>query len=493
MDNASPSEAFVVDQFKASRSVRVARYITPIILWVGDYLAVIAALTLACVLRADILPMVFPGLSPFDANVFYVYICVPAIYSLFFLYEGSYTRQIPLWQGVERVFCVCFYVSALAIIIMYFLGKAEQISRLVVLMSWVFSFVMICGARIGLKRLLIFMGLWQRPVIIMGAGKTAELLCDAFERDKGLGYKVVGVLEDIWQERPLIQQVPYLGSFARAEEVIIESGVQDVILAVPGISRNQLMELTYRIQPIVRHLTIVPDLFGIPMGNMTVDTLFNEKTVLLRVHNNLLRKRNRLIKRIFDVAACCFGGMLMLPVLLFLVAIVAVSSRGPIFFTHQRVGQNGKKFWCYKFRTMRADGDEILKKHFQTHPEAKGEWEREFKLKEDPRVTKVGSWLRKTSLDELPQILNVLKGEMSLVGPRPIVHDEIAKYEDFIQDYYIVKPGITGLWQVSGRNNIDYPERVRMDSWYVRNWSVWMDLILLAKTVGVVLKKEGAY
>ena len=142
---------------------------------------------------------------------------------------------------------------------------------------------------------------------------------------------------------------------------------------------------------------------------------------------------------------------------------------------------------------MVMNSQEALEKHLAENPEAREEWERDFKLKDDPRVTKIGAFLRRTSLDELPQVLNVIKGEMSLVGPRPIIRDEIVKYGEYIHDFYLVPPGITGLWQVSGRSDTTYEERVEMDSWYVRNWSVWMDIVLLVKTIVVVLQKKGAY
>ena len=162
-------------------------------------------------------------------------------------------------------------------------------------------------------------------------------------------------------------------------------------------------------------------------------------------------------------------------------------------FAHKRIGQHGKEFPCYKFRTMCVDADARLKEYLAANPEAREEWERDFKLKDDPRVTRVGRVLRRTSLDELPQLLNVLKGQMSLVGPRPIVKAEIPRYGSYIADFYMVRPGITGMWQVNGRSDTTYDERVQMDSWYVRNWSVWLDLSLLWKTVSVVLNHKGAY
>lgn len=162
-------------------------------------------------------------------------------------------------------------------------------------------------------------------------------------------------------------------------------------------------------------------------------------------------------------------------------------------YKQKRVGKNGKEFNCYKFRSMVVDSKERLEKLLATNPEAREEWERDFKLKNDPRITKSGAFLRKTSLDELPQLLNVLKGEMSLVGPRPIVQKEVPKYEQYIKEYYMVLPGITGLWQVSGRSDTTYPERVAMDMWYVHNWSVWLDIVLLWRTAAAVIQSRGAY
>jgi Undecaprenyl-phosphate galactose phosphotransferase WbaP len=187
------------------------------------------------------------------------------------------------------------------------------------------------------------------------------------------------------------------------------------------------------------------------------------------------------------------GTICISPILLVIALWIYKDSPGPIIFKHMRVGKGGKLFPCYKFRSMCVDADKKLEALLKNNPDARAEWEKDFKLKDDPRITKSGAFLRKTSLDELPQIFNVLKGEMSLVGPRPIITDEVPRYGKYIEDYYMVRPGITGMWQTSGRSDIDYDERVQMDTWYVRNWNIWFDVVLLWRTFSVVLSKKGAY
>ncbi|WP_337384501.1 exopolysaccharide biosynthesis polyprenyl glycosylphosphotransferase, partial [Acidaminococcus timonensis] len=247
------------------------------------------------------------------------------------------------------------------------------------------------------------------------------------------------------------------------------------------------------IQPHVRNLGFVPDLIGLPVNGVEVDSLFNERMILMSLKNNLARPYNRMCKRLFDLVLTLVGVVLLSPVFLVLAILIKLDSRGPVIFAHQRIGKDGKLFPCLKFRTMCVDADRKLKEYLAANPEARKEWEAEFKLKDDPRVTRVGKVLRRTSLDELPQLFNVLSGQMSLVGPRPIVTAEIPKYGPYIKDFYMVRPGITGMWQVNGRSDTTYEERVQMDSWYVRNWGVWLDIMLLWRTFGVVLSHKGAY
>ena len=200
------------------------------------------------------------------------------------------------------------------------------------------------------------------------------------------------------------------------------------------------------------------------------------------------------VKTLFDFTLTAVGTVAISPLLAYIAYRIKKEDPGPIFFAHTRIGKDGKPFPCYKFRSMVVNSKEMLEKHLAENPEARAEWEREFKLKNDPRITPIGQVLRKSSLDELPQIFNVLKGEMSLVGPRPVVQEELDKYYgEAVKEYCSVKPGITGLWQVSGRSDVDYPERVAMDVEYVRTCNLWKDIVILYKTFDVVLNKKGAY
>ena len=204
-----------------------------------------------------------------------------------------------------------------------------------------------------------------------------------------------------------------------------------------------------------------------------------------RIHENLA-------KRAIDVAGALAGLLFFMPLFLIVYLLVRMDG-GPAIFAHPRMGRDGKLFNCYKFRSMVVDADGRLAEHLARNPAARLEWEQHFKLVDDPRITTVGRALRTTSLDELPQLWNVLKGDMSLVGPRPIVTAEGARYEEHIICYYSCRPGITGLWQVSGRNDIDYESRVGLDVSYVKNWSLLLDVVIILRTIGIVITRKGAY
>lgn len=489
------TEAKAQDQYLKYVTIltKVGQYIASIVLAATDYSVIVIALLSVWYLRSTVLPQIFPALLPFDINSTYVYCVIPLFYLSILTYEGMYTRCLPFWQSAKELFKVCAIVSTVVIVTMYFL-KVGHVSRLFIILSWLICFICLVISRYSVKRILAVFGLWQRPVVIIGAGKTAELLAKTFEEEPNIGYRIAGLIEDQHHERPLTRRYPYMGSFSNAEQAIKESGLKDVIIATPGLSREELIPLINRIQPYVKNLVIVPNLFGIPLGNLKVETLLNAQAVMLGVQNNLASLSNRLVKRIFDLVLGAIIFIAIFPVLCILTILIKLNSSGPVLHIASRLGKDGKQFLCYKFRTMYVNGDDMLGQYLADHPEAKYEWETYAKLREyDPRVTGVGIWMRKLSLDELPQIINVLKGEMSLVGPRPYLLREKEKMGYYFGTIIDTVPGITGLWQVSGRNNIDFEGRLQMDVWYVRNWSLWMDIMLLIKTIKVVLLKNGAY
>ena len=201
----------------------------------------------------------------------------------------------------------------------------------------------------------------------------------------------------------------------------------------------------------------------------------------------------RVLKRVFDILLVLLSTPVLLTVLGVVAAFVVLSSPGPVFYSHRRIRQNGAFFSMWKFRTMCPNSAEVLEDYLTSHPEARSEWSRTHKLKNDPRVTPVGKFLRRYSIDEVPQVWNVLRGQMSLVGPRPIVAAEVEKYGDNFRYYCRLKPGVTGLWQVSGRSELTYPQRVALDRRYVENWSLWRDVHILLRTFSSVANKDGAY
>ena len=200
-----------------------------------------------------------------------------------------------------------------------------------------------------------------------------------------------------------------------------------------------------------------------------------------------------ILTRVLDIVGASLILVAALPFLIILAVLLLIDSPGPLFFAQQRIGQGGRAFPCLKFRTMCRNADAALQIHLSTSPSARAEWARDHKLRNDPRVTRLGKIIRKLSLDEFPQLINILRGEMSLVGPRPIIRSEAARYGRYFEEYCMVRPGLTGLWQVSGRNNVTYRRRVSLDCYYVRNKTVMMDIMILFRTIPVVLGAKGSY
>jgi Undecaprenyl-phosphate galactose phosphotransferase WbaP len=285
--------------------------------------------------------------------------------------------------------------------------------------------------------------------------------------------------------------VPVLGDLNVVRGFAERKGVRYAIIASPELSRPELSDLIVQYSEVFSRLLVIPEFLG--FSSLWVDPIEVGSLLGLEVRQRLLLPGSRVAKASIDALITVMCGFIALPAIALIVLAIRLTSKGPAFYCQDRVGKGGRPFKAWKFRTMCERSDEVLKEWLRNDPELRKEWEENYKLKNDPRVTRVGRFLRSTSLDELPQLWNILRGEMSLVGPRPIVRAEAERYGDGLSLLARVKAGISGLWQVSGRSDTTYQDRVRLDMYYIRNWSIWLDIFILAKTCAVVIRRQGAY
>ena len=285
--------------------------------------------------------------------------------------------------------------------------------------------------------------------------------------------------------------IPVIHDTSAGPEIVRLLNIKMAIVAMPSLSNRQLKKLITFSVSAFRYNVQVPDIYAI--NNIWMSVRDFGGILGFATSNRLNMFWNLWIKRIMDTCIVLIGSILISPILLLIALLIKISSPGPVLYKHERIGQHGKRFKAYKFRSMVLDADERLKELLAKDKDAREEWEQNQKLKNDPRITAIGKFIRKTSLDEIPQFINVLKGEMSLIGPRPIVDDEVKKYGADFQRVFSIKPGLTGLWQVSGRSDVNYSYRISLDTYYLQSWSIWLDIWIICKTFGVLIKGRGAY
>ena len=462
----------------------------PLTMVAVDYVAVVIAAYLSVYFRNGIMFMTGTVLH---IPAVKIYVLIPMIYILFLQAQRLYTVREPFYGLMRRIIHASSYAMGATLAVIYFSYMAEATSRLFMGLFWVISVILILLIRYISLRIFEKTGLFQIPLLIIGAGRTGELFYRNVLKDSCMNYDVIGVLEDHYVKGELLKNVPVLGKFSDAVEVIKKHHIKSVVIAAPGMEQEKLAALILAIHPIVKSLSVVPNLVGVPMGNVEIDSFYKEKLMAITIRNNLQSPRAQIIKRIFDLILSFVGTVLISLLLLVIAVLIRLDSPGPIIYDGKRLGKNGKIFKCYKFRTMYTNGRDLLQQYFVQHPDKKEEYEIYHKLDHDPRITRIGRVLRKTSLDELPQFINVILGDMSLVGPRPYLVEEKEDMGETSGLILMTRPGITGFWQVSGRSAISFKDRLMMDCWYVRNWSVWIDFYLLLKTVEIVILRRGSY
>jgi Undecaprenyl-phosphate galactose phosphotransferase WbaP len=405
----------------------------------------------------------------------------------------QYSRRLSYWtelglivQGVSMLAFVGGMLKAL-------IGNSDS------LWAWLLAcmglMVLVPTLRALVRVLLVAMGWWDKPTIVFGAGEKASEAVLALHAEPRMGYRVLA-------------QVLPAGCSASDECSGIDVVHLDWPNSVNDFERLRPFQCVIALgqnefdlrDALIRHLSlhqvphvhVIPAMRGIPLYGLASTNFFSHEVLMIHLKNRLASAHLRIMKRLFDLLGSIVLLMLLSPLLMYVTYKVS-RDRGSVFFWHERVGRDGRKFKCYKFRSMVVNAEEVLQEFLTRDPQVRAEWEKDFKLKNDPRINPIGRFLRRTSLDELPQLWNVLKGEMSLVGPRPVVQAELERYGEDVVYYLMAKPGMTGLWQVSGRNDVDYDTRVYFDSWYVKNWSLWTDIALLFKTISVVMQGRGAY
>lgn len=385
---------------------------------------------------------------------------------------AHYSIRRPFWDELRELISTALLMASLHVLLIIGSGHSLPMGTVA---GWLLVVIALPLSRNSLRQLLRRYRLWQQPILLLGNGPNCKDAIKALHSETAMGYRVVA------QTMPDIN-----GKWLRQHPNAL------IAIALEPEETALLNKALRQLTAAGRDYLIVPALRGLPLQGLTSFHTFSHEVLLLRASNHLKQLPSQIMKRLFDYTGAVALTLLLMPVFLILAARLARED-GPILFWHDRVGRHGKIFRCPKFRTMTVDADAQLEALLNNCEKSRDEWEATRKLRDDPRVTSLGRFLRQSSLDELPQLWCVLKGDMSLVGPRPITAAEMPHYAENKTYYEQVLPGITGLWQVSGRSEADYSTRVALDVWYVRNWSLWTDVVILLKTASVVIQRKGAY
>jgi len=470
---------------QVQKNISVNRPIrTMLWLMTADIVAYVASLLLAYLLRNLLLPHPVP---PVLGALFPGLIVTLATFLVAGLYPGICINPV---EELRRV-CLSLAVSFAAIGSATFVLHDLYASRLLYGLGFLFSASLTPVFRSMVRKTFCRKAWWGSQVAILGLGNSGNLLLNTLVDNPQIGLKPFAVLDDNPERYNDLDSKLVRGPLSRCLEITREHKISYGIICMPSLSRDELLHLIDLYGTCFSHVLVIPNLIG--MTSLGISAKEIGGIVGLEVTKQLLRPSARFAKRALDLAIT----LLLAPFVALTVAIVALliklEGRGPIFYGNDRIGHGGKKFKAWKIRSMVVNGDEVLSRHLANNPEDALEWRKTQKLKRDPRITRVGAFIRKTSIDEFPQFWNVLIAQMSIVGPRPMLENQIEMYGPSFNMYKQVRPGITGLWQVSGRNDLSFSDRVKLDKYVIQNWSVWLDIYILARTAGVVLTAKGAY
>lgn len=449
-----------------------------------DTLMLLASWVLAFIIRVEYTfkPTVYqvPGRSFVTVLLLLTPIAV-LIFALTGLYSFDSTRS--RWREYSRVLIATSATTMFLIIVDFFTAKPLFPSKAVVVYGYVLASVSIISMRFVLnlfQRWLFRFNVGRRQVVVIGGGGVADELTYSLQKNRG--YQVVATVAQSGD------------AMKRLLAVLRRRHVDEIILTDDKVKTEDQADLIRLAHTYHAVYKFVPTIAGL-YQTRSQTTLLSDFP-LIEIIRTPLDGWWRIYKTVFDFLGAIILTIILSPLFLILVVLIKITDKGPAFYRHRRIGRNGKVIEVWKFRSMYSRYSNTAKSVESVLTELGGaklwhEFQKEHKLKNDPRVTRVGKWLRRSSLDELPQLFNVLRGELSLIGPRPVTPDELERYGESASTFLLIKPGMTGLWQVSGRNNVSYEERVKLDLFYVENWSAWMDIRILIRTALVVFFREG--
>ena len=459
---------------------RLQRFVATVVLVVGDSVAVFASYALGYLFRnwfqTGVPYVLVPGIQihlPTEKAF------VLAVYPFVFAYEGLYTKRLVAWEEARRYLRGVIIATA-AVMILLFLWRIWIVSRVAVLLALAFSMVLTPTIRAFLKWLLAAVGLGRQQLVVLGGGTAAEQFSKELTRNRALGY-FVG------------RQVPHTPGSGMVEEALAQAVAPDAVLAVvsDSFTPDEMRSVLRLAERRFAELLVIPTVALLQSTAAEVEQVGS--TLVMKYRYNLLRPVNTFTKNVFELLGTLPLLILLSPLFLLLALLVRLSSSGPVLFRQKRIGRDRRLFDCVKFRTMYQDAEQRLNDMLARDEALRAEWLKYARIPNDPRVTPTGRLLRRFSLDELPQLWNVLRGEMAWVGPRPYLPVESDRIGDSIDTIVRVRPGMTGLWQVSGRTSLPFKERLTLDEYYIRNWSLWMDFSILLRTLRAVLGARGAY
>ncbi len=456
------------------------RYFIRTLLLINDIITLILSFCLAFYIKNEIFYFIDNNRPGYFEQHAELVLTTVFIYIFFKIYSGTYSLEekadyMYLFDLIKASFLGFFMTTAF----LFASKSGHQYSRVILFSFFVIETILSIINRKITEIILSKIGVGKRKTVILGLSKDIEFFERNFEKKLASSTSITD------------KYIYHNGKEMLNDLKNIDTGREQIIILAKSISVKRLTKILRYLEGKFYFIKVIPELGEFDFANMNI--LDYDGNLMLEGRYNLLSPIRMLLKRILDTLAAIILLFLLSPVFFLISMIIKITSPGPIFFAQRRIGRNGKEFKCLKYRTMVINAEEILEKWLRENPEIKEEYEKDFKLKNDPRITGIGNFLRKTSLDELPQLINVIKGDMALVGPRPIVRKEIEKYGEYSETLFRVLPGITGMWQISGRNDIDYKDRIELDMYYIKNWSVWLDLIILLKTIPAVLKRKGAY